>query len=81
MLAKGETSDTIGMRGSVCYTLEEDIKVPETPMHLKAKGNSVTWPVDIGTFDQMDYANVEHVEDGDCSFSRFVLFWISLYLI
>jgi hypothetical protein len=57
------------MRGSVCYTLEEDIKVSETSVHLEAKGNSVTWPVYIDPFDQMDHANIEHVEDCDGSFS------------
>jgi hypothetical protein len=61
------------MWGSAGYWLKEDLELPETPMHLEAKGDSVTWPVDIGTFDQIDHTNVEHIEDSNGGFSRFVL--------
>jgi hypothetical protein len=42
-------------------------------MHLVAQGDSVVWPVDIRSFDEMDNTAVEHVEDGKGGFLRIVL--------
>jgi hypothetical protein len=60
---------------------EKDLEVPETLMHVVGKGNGVTWPVDVSSFDEMNYTNVKHIKDSNGSLFRLALFYVSLYLV
>jgi len=66
------------MQGVICSVFEEDLEVPENPMHVVGKSNGVTSPVNVDTFNKIDYTNVKHIKNSDGSLLRLVLFDISL---